>query len=270
MASETGPRLRLVAINTAKGDGPYWRRMELLLAGLRGLDPDVVLLQEAFCSVEAGANTCDYLAAGLGMEGWYAPARRKLRPFGGGAVQSESGMGLLTHSPLVERWTVDLPTHPDDGERVAQLGVVMADGVAVLLANVHLTHLRDRPALRRMQVETVLRHPQFAADAYAARVLAGDFNTALPDLPALFTDTPQWRVRDAFACASGAADRITCPVNPLWGGGRCIDYVLGLSRVGEAAPQFALPKVVLGESDPAGVYPSDHRGVAATLLPAGA
>src|SRR5688572_26954049 len=113
-------RLRVVTINTGKGDGQYACRLALLADGLTRLDPDIVLLQESFIALDGSAHTARFLADRLGMQAAIAPARRKLREVEGRTVDSESGLAVLSRWMIRGSTTLALPSDPEDGDRIAQ------------------------------------------------------------------------------------------------------------------------------------------------------
>jgi endonuclease/exonuclease/phosphatase family metal-dependent hydrolase len=116
--------MRLVTINTGKCDGPYDRRLELLGAGLSALKPDVVALQEAFVAADGSADTAGYLANHLGLHLSVVRARSKPRTIQGRTVVSDSNVALLSRERVLESEAWPLPSHPDDGQRVALLARV--------------------------------------------------------------------------------------------------------------------------------------------------
>lgn len=167
--------LRIVSLNTWKCEGPYRQRLGVMSATLRDLQPDVVMLQEAFASETGGADTAAQLAQALGLVATVAPARRKPRWFEGAEVDSSSGLALLTRQPPREQHVLALPADPRDGERIAQVVRLLHGGRALWLAHLHLTHLPDASALRSRQLGTVLSFCQTRA-AGTRWVLGGDFN----------------------------------------------------------------------------------------------
>src|SRR3954453_16495858 len=92
--------MRVVTINTAKGDGEYAERLRVLADQLGALQPDVVAVQEAFVACDGSLATANRLASTLGMHVNYASARKKPRSVDGRMVASESGLALLTRTPL--------------------------------------------------------------------------------------------------------------------------------------------------------------------------
>jgi endonuclease/exonuclease/phosphatase family metal-dependent hydrolase len=72
--------MRLVTLNTWKGDGAYHRRLIAMTAGLRAENPDIVLLQECLRAPEARLDTAAYLAETLGMDhvAWHGRHKRRM------------------------------------------------------------------------------------------------------------------------------------------------------------------------------------------------
>lgn len=251
--------MRVVTINTGKGDGSYTRRLELLASGLERLQPDVVLLQEALAICDGSGHTLNYLAERLDMQAVYAPARRKQRVVEEQCVPCASGLGILSRHTVADSRVVPLPEHPADGERIGQLVAIEWQSARILLANVHLTHLRGQDQLRRSQFSTMLAHPWFH-EPWSARLIGGDFNTASGSLPTLFKYLAGWSWRDGYAQGDGPQPRATSPIAGPAEAGRCVDFILSVAPNATMHPVFSDAAVVLDEPKD-GVYPSDHRGV---------
>jgi endonuclease/exonuclease/phosphatase family metal-dependent hydrolase len=250
--------LRIVTINTWKCDGAYRARLRWLGEELKRLQPDVVALQESFRDVAGQHDTAAYLARVLHFRSNFTPARFKQRLCEGETLEGWSGMALLSRRPWRYVASVDLPSDPRDGERVAQIGHLDWQG-GVTLANLHLTHLRDAEDLRREQLETLLSH-QALQDVHATRILCGDFNMTLDG--SLLGEREGASLRDTYDIAAGAPLVVVPPADQPR-----IDYILSLAEDDASQPVFSSPAVVLDRPDPeTGVYPSDHRGVACTLL----
>jgi endonuclease/exonuclease/phosphatase family metal-dependent hydrolase len=258
-------RLRLVTINTAKEDRPYRRRIDLLARGLQALSPDLVLLQETLNTPDPCYDTTLSLADALGLDAIQGPARRKPRRVCGEVIVAPAGLGLLTRLPVVAHETLTLPTDPSDGERIALFARVAIPAGELLVINTHLTFLRNGAGVRRRQIEAIFNHPWLELP-WTAAVLGGDLNTNLPELPDLFAWVPeQWSLQDVYAAAGGPEPRVTMPAYWASSYDRCLDYLISIARRGEPHPRWCDPAVVLTEPDEDGVYPSDHRGVMATL-----
>lgn len=262
-------RLRLVTINTAKQDRPYRRRMGLLATGLQDLSPDLVLLQETLNTPDPRYNTTRSLARALGLSAIEAPSRHKPRRVNGEIISAPAGLGLLSRLPVIAYESLQLPTDPDDGERIALLARIVTPMGEVLVINTHLTYLRNGAGVRRRQIEAIFAHPWLNLP-WAAAVLGGDLNTNLPDLPALLAWVPdRWTLRDAYAAAAGPEPRVTMPAYWASSRDRCLDYLISVARAGEPHPVWRDSAIVLNEPDPDGLFPSDHRGVVATLVLSG-
>lgn len=255
--------LRVVTINTGKGDGPFRRRLALLASGLQRLDPDVVLLQESLSVCDDPRDTLNELAAKLDMQASYAPARKKYRWVEGEVVLCSSGLGILARHPIVGSEVLSLPADPDDGERIAQLSALEWNANRILLVNIHLSHLRGRDDLRQQQLAALMAHPWFLQN-WSCRLIGGDFNTSVEDLPRLFEGLDGWDWRDGYQEAGGQEQRATVPVDGPSEGSRCIDFILSLSPSTTNHPSFRDAAIVLDKPED-GVYPSDHRGVMVTI-----
>jgi len=251
--------MRIVSINTGKGDGAYSRRVALLASGLAELAPDVVLMQEALRSSDGRFDTLQAVADSLGLQATYAPARFKLREVERAVVGTWSSPGLLSRETPDSVETIQLPRDERDGERVAMI----ARFGDLAIANLHLTHLRDDPALllRRRQLETL-----FAADSLRSAqraIVGGDFNTRLELIDGLVSGIGDWTLIDAFG--EQTEQRATAPVDWPLDRGFCIDYIFAMIKPGWAPPRFRDSRIVLADADENGIYPSDHRGVITTV-----
>jgi len=263
--------VKIVTINTAKGDGRYACRLEVLARQLREVQADVVLLQEALSTCDRSLSTAAHLGAALEMHVTPAPARRKPRLVDGRELLSDSGLAILTRRPLLDATVRALPWDPADGQRIAQIALVDHAAGPVLLVNLHLTHLRDAAPLRTAQLDTVLRHPWLGGRSIA-RLLCGDFNATLddPELGSLLDGSRGWDVCDAYAAGGGTLPRHTIDPRAALDGRtprtRCIDFIFSLAPDPAEHPTFVGSAIVLDQPDSlTGIYPSDHFGVTTTL-----
>jgi endonuclease/exonuclease/phosphatase family metal-dependent hydrolase len=138
------------------------------------------------------------------------------------------------------------------------------------VANVHLSHLRDADKLREAQLDSVLRHPLMQMRK-AIRLICGDLNMtpASPALSRLLKSRDAGSLIDTYVQGHGEAERGTLAPRGVSAAGRnCVDYILSLADAEENHPVFTSSAVVLKNRDPrSGVLPSDHYGVATTLVP---
>jgi endonuclease/exonuclease/phosphatase family metal-dependent hydrolase len=261
--------LRIITLNTAKCDGPYADRVRWLAEEAADLQPDILACQEVFREESGPLDTFSTLQKHLQIDGAWAPARYKLRRSEGRDVTGWSGMALYSMRPWTYLDILELPSDPLDGDRVAQVGLLELERFSVVVANLHLTHLRDADELRRRQVEAVLQHPLMQMKQ-AMRVLCGDFNS-LPDsrlMMGLLEGKEHGNLRDAYVIGGGGADRATLPPRDSAAPGRCVDYILSLAASPDTHPLFTSSVVTFKRRQPSrGILPSDHFGVAATLVP---
>ncbi|HEV3412886.1 MAG TPA: endonuclease/exonuclease/phosphatase family protein [Puia sp.] len=237
----------LLTINTWKCDGDYYKRRKVLAAGLKQMDfrNRVIFCQECFRTTDGKVDTLNYLSEELSIPGYFVPARRKLRSLDGSMTDSFSGLGILTNLSVNSRTSVELPSGPADGGRVAQfLTLELVRGISMLAVNVHLTHLRDGLDLRIRQLESVLQETSRSTARY--RIIGGDLNAAENS-----TEIQLLKERGTVIdCASH------------W-----VDHLFILSPAAEPYPKFACSEIVLDRPDAEnGLYPSDHFGVHAHLL----
>jgi endonuclease/exonuclease/phosphatase family metal-dependent hydrolase len=261
--------LRIITLNTAKCDGPYADRVRWLAEEASDLRPDVFACQEVFREESGGLDTFATVQKHLQMDGAWAPARYKPRVSEGRDVVGWSGMALFSTRPWTYVDVLELPADPLDGDRVAQVGLLELERFSVVVANVHLTHLRDAEQLRRRQIEAVLAHPLMQMKQ-ALRVVCGDFNS-LPEsrlISGLLDGKEHGNLRDAYIIGGGHADRATLPPRDAVPAGRCVDYILSVAASADTHPLFTSSVVTFKRRHPSrGILPSDHYGVACTLVP---
>lgn len=237
--------LRVVTLNTWKGDGAYGQRLQAMAAGLAALSPDAIALQEVLTAAEAGHDTAAYLAAALRLHAVNLKLRCKPRTVDGRTVDSTSGLAILSRFPIRSQRPVILSDDPRDGERAALIAEVEAHGQPFAIACLHLTHLADADKLRQRQWQEVQ-----AALTGATAVAAGDFNAPIDrfDL-GRFTDSRQ-------ACGEAARPTYVDATSAA-----CIDHILFTGSRTFAATGW---RTALGAPPPGcAVAPSDHLAVVA-------
>jgi endonuclease/exonuclease/phosphatase family metal-dependent hydrolase len=237
----------LLTINTWKCDGDYYNRRKVLAASLRQMNftDQVIFCQECFQTIDGKVDTLQYLSDALGIPGYFAKTRRKYRRLDGSMTDSFSGLGILTNLRVSSRTTVALPSSPADGGRAAQLLTLeLTPGISMLVANVHLTHLRNHHALRIEQLINVLK--EISASSARHRIVGGDFN-------AEENSTEIQLIKERGPVIDSASH---------W-----VDHLLIIRPAAEPYPKFTRSETVLDQPDAEnGLYPSDHFGVHAHLL----
>lgn len=258
--------LRVATINTAKGSGSYTDRIDALIEGLAVLDLDVIALQEALLSHDGSLDTARALAGGLRMHCAYLPARRKKRLIEGRCVESWSGLAVLARRPVVDVATRRLPSVDADGDRVALYCGIAAEGRAVRVANVHLTHLPDASTVRASQLSATLGDPWLARPA-AARFLCGDLNAGARSAELRRVRerrTGGWDMLDAYEAGGGPLTATIRAPRAMDALDLRIDHIWSLARARSGHPHFSGAKVELARPGANGALPSDHLAVVVT------
>lgn len=260
-------KIRVVSLNTWKNEGQYENRIQLIVDGLRMMNPDVILLQECFRCSENGYDTAAILAGSLGLHCHFAPAREKLREHNGETLLSYSGLAILSTFPCLDSWVLKLPSSVDGGERISFFCELEIENYRMGIVCIHFSHIRNEVDIRAKQLEHTLRALSSLRKRFPC-VLGGDFN-CVPDSVEVKT-------------AEGlAGDSIN--VLPVFGvlqetspiprqkeiSGRQIDQIWVLQEVGSVRRIHVNAVdggLCLGKKDTkSGLYPSDHAGVWADL-----
>lgn len=255
--------LRIVSLNTWKCDGDYAKRLPLMAQGLQALEPDIVLLQEVFRSLDGRWDTAEYLAAALQMRADCSWVRRKPRWLQGMWHDSESGMAMLCMQPVLDSRVISLPSSPEDGGRNAQLFAFEYESEKLWVANVHLSHLPHADALRRAQFNAIWTQ-QVLEDLTGSLWILGDFNTPLEPCGVWLSPPAPWFAEDAFA-RLGRGEKVT-HTNET-GVALNLDQCVRMRqrKAGSLAAFHA--QVVLNRPDPAtGLLASDHFGLCIDLM----
>ncbi|MBI1338938.1 hypothetical protein GC169_01840 [bacterium] len=265
-------RLRLVSLNTWKGDGAYSRRLDAMSRELVALAPDVLFLQEALRAPDADHDTSARLAADLGHHCIHAETRAKPRWVEGKLLDSTSGVAILSRTPLEMVEIVDLPTSEADGGRCALTASLRHAGRVLDLACVHLSHLRGSEGadLRERQLSSVLS----ALDARDAARGASDARIVAGDLNALRTDAELRPLASDPAADWGGAEFLSratrLAVHP--GGVNvpgAIDHIVVRDPGGALRVRSRRLALNTGGIDPAnGQPPSDHAAVVCDIAAA--
>ncbi|NRA30760.1 MAG: endonuclease/exonuclease/phosphatase family protein [Parvularculaceae bacterium] len=186
--------LIIATLNTWKCDGRYQDRLGWMADGLFALQPDIVLLQEAFVCAEMGLDTAQHLADYLNLHVARLPGREKARMFEGRRRRSFSDLAILHRMRPLAQTGLQLPQHKDDPDRQAQRVEFDWRGIPLAITNVHLTHRRGEDG-DRVREQQVLASTQFChPPTHGLALLAGDFN-ATPSSAAIRNLTPPAGVR---------------------------------------------------------------------------
>lgn len=279
-----GKSLRVVTLNFWGTEPPLDRRLELAVAQLRALDPDVVCLQEV--KPHANATTAHAIAAPLGMVAHYAVATTWQAGEFGFATAGEEGLALITKQPLLADRALTLPDARPGDVRILLSGQVATDGGPIWVHTTHLHYRLTDGVARERQVEAI--DAAIAAcgrgNHDAPQILCGDFNatpdsdeirflrglTTLADRRTHFQDAwlrchrePHVGDGPDAGITWSAENELTRPLRSL-DIDRRIDYVFVTSRKKDGRGTVHDCRVALTERD-AGICASDHFAVVADI-----
>ena len=271
-----GTALRVVTFNLFHG-GPLsglWgddreleRRLEMVIAELRALDPDVIALQEASVGLGRG-NVAARVAEALGYDHVYAPATTRVfrEPVLGRLVSVlmnfAEGPAILSRFPIGRTHRHDLPRCA----KVLDPRVLVHAELTTPWGPFHVlsTHTsRDACQIRR--VGELARGLGGASPV----VLGGDLNHAEDTAPiqALIGEglVDAFRMANPDDAGLTVWQRITSPEPTVF---RRVDYIL-LVPGAESPGRVLASRVVLNtpdrRGDGAALWPSDHYGVLAEI-----
>lgn len=237
--------LRVATFNIWHDAGNWPLRLKLLTDVLRATDADVIALQEVLQdSAKNLPNQAETLAAALGG---YAVHFMSTSPEG---AANRYGNAILTRLPILDVDTVKL--EPFSDYRTAIRVRVGTAGGPVDIVSTHLAWQPDAGLVRTQQVRHLL---DWLPQDEVPLVLLGDFNAPL-DEAAL----APLAVRGLDpALPPGAIDTTLVTSRGL--PARVIDHIFADPR------DFAVRDARrIGDIAVEGEYPSDHFGVAATLM----
>lgn len=254
------PELKVLTINTWKGDGAYLERLKVLKTQISLLLPDIILVQEAFRTMDLHYCTVREIAEVIGFHYNFMPARKKMRKINNHKQISFSGMGILSRWPIKYAEAVTLPTNEQDGGRIGQFIIVQNEKKTFLFGNLHLSFLLNSDSLKIHQLEVFLKRiATFSGiDSF---ILGGDFNS-LPE-----SDTIQFLMHHSLfnvqdSQAGHAHGTFPADINQL--ANHRIDYIFILHP--NHLPfniTLSSASICLDQPDENGIFASDHLGVMA-------
>jgi endonuclease/exonuclease/phosphatase family metal-dependent hydrolase len=259
-------RLRVLTWNVWWRFGPWEARQPAITTTLRGVDADVVALQEVWGEV-GGANQAARLADELGYEHAFVPG------FDDGEIAF--GLAVLSRWPIVATETRSLPTLEGVDEfRIALKAEVDGPRGPFEVYTTHLNWRFDESHVRQLQVRALADMVAASETRTYPAIVCGDFNAdPMSDEVRMLTGraavpVPRLVFHDAWDVAgdgpghtwSNANPFAACDLEP----DRRIDYVfVGWPKARGAGHVVGATVEAVEPVD--GVYPSDHYAVLAEL-----
>jgi len=243
--------LRVATLNILNLADRWPERLQLLLADMAAIQPDLLGLQEVVYVMQQ-----DRVLASAG-EGRYEIVR-------GWAGRPEYGNSLLAKAPLQPRDVDRLELGLDRSAVRARFA--LQDGVRLVFAATHLHHAVGAAQERLEQAENLVRWLE-ASPAHDALIVVGDFNAA-PSEPAYARMTAAG-FRSAYLEANGSEPPVTwpsglqAPAMDMDGDPACLDYLWLRGAVTVERARLAWDRPA---ADDPTLYPSDHFGIIADVV----
>ncbi len=250
--------MKIISLNTWKCDGDYSSRIENTLAFLKGQNPDLICLQEAFKTADGSTDTAQTIADFLGYSLFYSPARQKERLFKGEYKASWSGLAILSKYKLEDCITRPLWDLPEGGERIFQAVNLNKNGKSWLVINTHLCHLISEDSVRQKQLNEILAYCE-SQNAGTNTIICGDMNAELDVLNEACNNTT-YQLKDSFDIAYPGRDK---PATVL-GLNKSIDFIFMLITKGKVTLNVVESTVHNGANLDYEI--SDHHPISATIL----
>jgi endonuclease/exonuclease/phosphatase family metal-dependent hydrolase len=257
--------IKILTLNTWKGEGDYFKRLRVMADQLKRIDPDIIACQKCFAIPDGNVNTLDFLARELNLFSYFTPARFKKRNFDHTDIASFSGLGLLSRYPITMIQELLLPSCDEDKERkiqIAPLNVMAEKKLAVI--NVHLTHLPNAVDLRNQQIQTITNSITMLHE-FEAILLCGDFNATI-NSSELKLLTTLYGAADTYSLGKGKQPRLGAYQKNDFQIRKIVDYIFSIPNPSGEHPYFTDSRTVLNFPDKiSGLFASDHPAVTTTL-----
>lgn len=237
--------LRVATLNIWHDAGDWAQRLPLIVAALREADADVIALQEVLQdSRKALPNQAETIAAALGG---YGVEFMSTSPVG---AANRYGNAMLSRLPVLATDTIRLD--PANDYRTALRQRVRHGGGVVDVVTTHLAYQDDAGPVRAQQVRGLLG---WLPTDDVPLVVMGDFNAPLDEaaLAPLAIRGLEPALRPGATDTTLVVERGHKP--------RVIDHILAEAKRFDIADARRFADAVNG------VFPSDHYGVTATLMP---
>jgi endonuclease/exonuclease/phosphatase family metal-dependent hydrolase len=114
------PTLKVVTINTWKGESSYDIRINSLIEQLQEIKPDLILFQECFEAPNLDKDTVSKVNKHFNYHLDFLQAREKIRIFEDNPFRSFSNMAILSRLPILNSLHYPLPIADGDEVRFGQ------------------------------------------------------------------------------------------------------------------------------------------------------
>ena len=166
--------LKIITINTWKGEDAYDIRLEELKHQLLALQPDIILMQECFEADKIQKDTISYINLSFNYHLDFIQAREKIRFFENSPVQCFSNMAILSRLPILNSYHYNLPlVNGDEMRFVQEIEFFLENSKTAILTNVHLTHVNNSE-FKIEQIKKITERVKHQENIL--HIIGGDFN----------------------------------------------------------------------------------------------
>jgi len=245
--------MKILTLNTWQESGPWQKRWDVILDGLRAYQADIVGFQETFNGV------------------WFEKIREKSGYPYGVYMHDKCGQSFLSKFPIkqTELYTMKTQAKTEDYQRFAIYAELEVEqGSPIHVFNTHLAWKTEEAETRADQVEELIEFIDEKAGAREA-VAVGDFN-AHADTQAIRKMMTLGKFNDAWAVLHPKDIGLTWDNrNPYAAGGtvmpdRRLDYVFVRNNSKHLA-HLETVEIVFTKPSAEKIYASDHFGVLTTF-----
>ncbi|NJK95810.1 MAG: hypothetical protein HC905_13675 [Bacteroidales bacterium] len=246
----------IITLNTWKCEGDYLKRLNALTRHVREYDPDILLLQEAFQTLDNEFDTTRQIANDTGLTGISSTSRQKKRFLYNNYKDSYSNVSILSKFPILNYHTISLPSNKEDGGREAILAEIKLHNHLMLVCSLHLSHLKDGARLRLEQLLHILDHASLKKN-YDGILLGGDFNMEVTNQDFDSITREGYRIYDTFTPKENLDNHTLNTFNRKVK----IDHILELRKSGLGIKVNHSCIVFQNPCNEFGIKISDHNGV---------
>ncbi len=263
----SSPILRVMTLNIWNTQGPYEKRLPLIIQGLQELSPDIVGLQEVVDKSDKGPNQAEYIASQLGYQYTFQ-----------GCTQHKHGLegiAILSRYPILKKDAMQLPFPSLEETRYVIHALIETPFTQLNFYNTHLCWKLDEGYKREAQVVGIHKFIKKQTEGFPV-IVTGDFN-ARPDSAEIMFFTGRHAMNGESAYYQDTWERIHDKEEGYsWSAkntftrewlepNRRIDYVFTSQPTREGKGLTLDSRLVLNRPDSEGTFPTDHFGVFAEI-----
>ena len=259
--------IRVMTLNIWNSQGPYDKRMPLIIEGLQEIQPDIIGLQEVLDKSDTNPNQAELIAKELEYQYVYQGATRH--------TPGLEGVAIVSKYPILESDSIVLPHATEELTRVLLRARIETPVTKLDFYTTHLNWKLDEGYIREEQVLAIQHYVKKYNDGLPV-IMSGDFN-AKPESAEIRFLTGNQSLKgesayyqDAWYMTHRHEDGYSWSyknayTRPWLEPDRRIDYIFVSQPTRESKGIILDCHLVLNRPDLSGVFPSDHFGMLAEI-----